>query len=63
MPVRRAFLRGAPVQRQARVLIRLQGARRAGDPAQQPRRRQPEDTQDMRLHTPHPTPARLVSNE
>lgn len=47
VPVRRVVLRGAPVQRQARVLVRLQGARRAGDPTQQPRRRQPEDTQDM----------------
>lgn len=55
MPVRRFVLRGAPVQRQARVLVRLPGARRAGDPPQQPRRRLPEDTQDMssRPHTTH----------
>lgn len=45
--MRRAVLRRAPVQRQARVLVRLPRARRAGDPPQQPRRRQPEDTQDM----------------
>lgn len=53
VPLRRAVLRGAPVQRQARLLLRLPGARRAGDPPQQPRRRLPEDTQD--LNQPLPT--------
>lgn len=64
MPLRRAVLRGAPVQRQARVLVRLPGAGRAGDPAQQPRRGVAEDPQDMSLsavstrlaaHLPHRT--------
>lgn len=57
VPLRRAVLRRAPVQRQARVLVRLPGAGRAGDPPQQPRRRLAEDTQDMSwaLTRPHRT--------
>lgn len=47
MPLRRTVLRGAPVHGQARVHVRLPGARRAGDPPQQPRRGLAEDTQDM----------------
>lgn len=47
VPLRRAVLRRAPVQRQARVLVRLPGAGRAGDPPQQPRGGVAEDTQDM----------------
>lgn len=53
VPLRRAVLRGAPVQRQARVLVRLPGAGRARDPPQQPRRRLPEDSQDMSRQHPH----------
>lgn len=53
VPLRRAVLRGAPVQRQARLLVRLPGAGRAGDPPQQPRRRLAEDTQDMSDPRPH----------
>lgn len=47
VPLRRAVLRGASIQRQARVLVRLPRARRAGDPPQQSRRGVAEDTQDM----------------
>lgn len=47
MSLRRAVLRAASVQRQARVLVRLPGVGRARDPPQQPRRRLTEDTQDM----------------
>lgn len=58
VPLRRAVLRRAPVQRQARVLVRLPRAGRAGDSPQQPRRRLPENTQDMssrRAIAPHRT--------
>lgn len=62
VPLRRAVLRGAPVQRQARVLVRLPGAGRAGDPPQQPRRGLPEDPQDMSLWAREspPSPHRIT---
>lgn len=56
VPLRRAVLRGAPVQRQTRLLVRLPGTGRAGDPPQQPRRRVAEDTQDMSPHPLRPLP-------
>lgn len=60
MPLRGSVLCGAPIQRQARVLVRLPGARRAGDTPQQPRRRVAEDTQNMNPHHPPLTPYRYV---
>lgn len=45
--LRRPVLRPPPVQRQARVHVRLPGVGRAGDPPEQPRRGLAENTQDM----------------